>query len=312
MSTTATAPRTTPRPHSQPQSGNPITRWWTDPWRRPHVLAAVTWLYVAWSLVPVVIAIALSFNSGRSNVVWQGFSLQWWFGHPAVQPDGSLFGNPDLHSALIQSLRLSVLTMLLAVPLGVAFAIGIDRWRGRPPTGANVLMMFSFVVPEIIIGIAMFMVFTYLLKFVQLGTLAQVLALITYQASYPVIIVRARLLSIGREYEEAAMDLGGSPTQAVRRVLLPLLYPAILASFVIVFADTIDDFITVRYLSGAASTEPLSVKIYNFTRGTPTPAINAAATFMLISTGVIALIGFALYKRVSKGQRGESVGDLLA
>jgi spermidine/putrescine transport system permease protein len=312
MSQTATTSNAAPLPVSGSRPGNPFTRWWKDPWRKPHVLAAVTWLYVAWSLVPVLIAIGLSFNAGRSNAVWQGFSLQWWFGHPAVQPDGSLFVNPDLHSALIQSLRLSFFTMLLAVPLGVAFAIGIDRWHGRPPAGANVLMMFSFVVPEIIIGIAMFMVFTYLLKFIQLGTLAQVLALVTYQASYPVIIVRARLLSIGHQYEEAAMDLGASPTRAVRRVLLPLLYPAILASFVLVFADTIDDFITVRYLSGASSTEPLSVKIYNFTRGTPTPAINAAATFMLLSTAAIALIGYAIYRRITKGQRGESVGDLLA
>jgi spermidine/putrescine transport system permease protein len=312
MSRTMTAPTAAPPPPVEARKRNPLTRWWKDPWRKPHVLATVTWLYLAWSLVPVLIAIGLSFNSGRSNVVWQGFSLQWWFGHPELAPDGSLFVNPDLHSALIQSLRLSFLTMFIAVPLGVAFAIGIDRWHGRPPGGANVLMMFSFVVPEIIIGIAMFMVFTYLLKFIQLGTLAQVLALVTYQASYPVIIVRARLLSIGREYEEAAMDLGASPTRAVRRVLLPLLYPAILASFVLVFADTIDDFITVRYLSGASSTELLSVKIYNSARGTPTPAINAAATFMLISTTVIALIGFAIYRRITKGQRGERVGDLLA
>jgi spermidine/putrescine transport system permease protein len=312
MSQTVTAPTATRLPPPEAPRGNPFTRWWRDPWRKPHLLASVTWLYLAWSLLPVLIAIGLSFNAGRSNVVWQGFSLQWWFGHPASAPDGSLFVNPDLHSALIQSLRLSVVTMLIAVPLGVAFAIGIDRWHGRPPAGANILMMFSFVVPEIIIGISMFMVFTYLLKFIQLGTLAQILALVTYQASYPVIIVRARLLSIGREYEEAAMDLGGSATQAVRRVLLPLLYPAILASFVLVFADTIDDFITVRYLSGASSTEPLSVKIYNFTRGTPTPAINAAATFMLISTTVIALIGFGLYKRLTKGQKAEGVSDMLA
>jgi spermidine/putrescine transport system permease protein len=312
MSQTAVAPAAGGVVSATPPSRNPFARWWRDPWRKPHVLASVTWVYLAWSILPVIIAIALSFNAGRSNAVWQGFSLQWWFGHPSIAPAGSLFVNPELHAALIQSLRLSFITMILAVPLGVGFAIGIDRWRGRPPAAANVLMLFSFVVPEIIIGIAMFMVFTYLLKFVHLGTLAQVLALVTYQASYPVIVVRARLLSIGREYEEAAMDLGASPTRAVRRVLLPMLYPAILASFTLVFADTIDDFITVRYLSGPANTEPLSVKIYNFTRGTPTPAINAAATFMLISTTVIALIGYALYRRVTRGQRGEAVADLLA
>jgi spermidine/putrescine transport system permease protein len=285
--------------------GTPVT-WWRNPWRRPHVLATATWIYLAWSLLPVLIAIGISFNSGRSNSVWQGFSAQWWWGHPKFDPSGALFVSPELRAALIQSLRLSFGTMFIAVPLGVAFAIGISRWRGPMPAGANFLMLFSFVIPEIIIGISMFLFFTYLLKFVHLGTGAQLLSLVTYQVSYPVIIVRARMLSIGKEYEEAATDLGASPTQAVRRVLLPMLYPAILVSFALVFADTIDDFITVRYLSGGASTEPLSVKIYNFSRGTLTPAINAAATFLLFSTLVIALIGVFLYRRISSGQRGQT------
>jgi spermidine/putrescine transport system permease protein len=73
-----------------------------------------------------------------------------------------------------------------------------------------------------------------------------------------------------------------------------------------VFADTIDDFITVRYLSGGASTEPLSVKIYNFSRGILTPAINAAATFMLLSTLVIALLGVFAYRKITSGQRGQT------
>jgi spermidine/putrescine transport system permease protein len=282
--------------------------WWRNPWRRPHILATATWLYLAWSLLPVLIAIGLSFSAGRSNAVWQGFSTQWWWGHPKSDPSGALFVSPELRTALIQSLRLSFLTMFIAVPLGVAFAIGISRWRGPAPAGANFLMLFSFVIPEIIIGISMFLFFTYMLKFVHLGTGAQLLALVTYQVSYPVIIVRARLLSIGKEYEEAATDLGASPTQAVRRVLLPMLYPAILVSFALVFADTIDDFITVRYLSGGANTEPLSVKIYNFSRGTLTPAINAAATFLLISTLVIALIGVFLYRRLTRGQRAQTQG----
>lgn len=280
--------------------------WWKNPWRRPHILATATWLYLAWSLLPVLIAIGLSFSAGRSNAVWQGFSTQWWWGHPRTDPSGALFVSPELRTALIQSLRLSFLTMFIAVPLGVAFAIGISRCRGPAPAGANFLMLFSFVIPEIIIGISMFLFFTYLLKFVHLGTGAQLLALVTYQVSYPVIIVRARLLSVGKEYEEAATDLGASPTQAVRRVLLPMLYPAILVSFALVFADTIDDFITVRYLSGGANTEPLSVKIYNFSRGTLTPAINAAATFLLFSTLVIALLGVFLYRRLTSGQRGRT------
>ena len=293
-------------PLAPPRSTRTPLGWWRNPWRRPYIIATVTWMYLAWSLLPVLIAIGISFSAGRSNAVWQGFSTQWWWGHPASDPSGALLVSPELHAALIQSLRLSFLTMFIAVPIGVAFAIGISRWRGPAPAGASFHMLFSFVIPEIIIGISMFLFFTYLLKFVHLGTGAQLLSLVTYQVSYPVIIVRARMLSIGKEYEEAATDLGASPTQAVRRVLLPLLYPAILVSCVLVFADTIDDFITVRYLSGGASTEPLSVKIYNFSRGSLTPAINAAATFLLFSTLVIAVIGVFLYRRITNGQRGQT------
>jgi spermidine/putrescine transport system permease protein len=276
--------------------------WLRNPWRKPHILRSFTWVYLAWSLLPVGIAIAISFSAGRSSASIQGFSLQWWHGAPGADPQGSLFTDPTIRSGIAQSLKLSIGTMLIAVPMGVAFAIGLDRWRGRVAAGANFLMLLSFVMPEIIIGVSMFEVFNYLLKFVHLGTEQQLLGLITYQISYPVIICRARLLSIGSEYEEAAMDLGAKPRQAIRRVLLPLLYPAIFASFALVFADTIDDFVTVRYLSGLGATEPLSVQIYGAVRGTPTPEYNAAATFLLVSTSVVITLGFLAWKIFGQGQ----------
>lgn len=280
-----------------------VRHWWKDPWRKPRFLEAVTWAYLAWSILPVLIAVGFSFNSGRSRSAWQGFSLRWWTGDPF----NSLFHDPGLHSALVQSLRLSGITMILAVPLGTAFAIGLDRWRGRPASAANFAMLLSFVMPEIILGVSLFLLFTYLFKdLIHLGTGAQVLGLVTYQMSYPVIIVRARLLSIGKEYEEAALDLGAPPNQSVRRVLLPLLYPAIFASFALVFADSIDDFVTVRYLSGSAASEPLSVKIYSAARASPTPAVNAAATFLLVSTLIAVVLGLVIYRFVTRGQRMES------
>jgi spermidine/putrescine transport system permease protein len=253
--------------------------------------------------LPVIIAIIFSFNAGRSRSTWQGFSLRWWY----QDPFDSLWNDPALRTAMVQTLRLSIVTMLVAVPLGTAFAIGIDRWRGRPPASANFVMLFSFVMPEIILGVSLFLLFTNLFEgLVQLGTTAQILGLVTFQISYPVIVVRARLLSIGPEFEEAAMDLGASPTQALRRVLLPLLGPAVLASAALVFADSVDNFVTVRYLSAQAPTEPLSVKIYAAARASPTPAVNAAATVMLLTTlGAIAIAWF-LYRRIG-GSRGETM-----
>jgi spermidine/putrescine transport system permease protein len=165
-------------------------------------------------------------------------------------------------------------------------------------------MLMSFVIPEIILGVALLLLFTNLFRALPLGTGAQTLALVTFQLSYVVIIVRARLLSIGKEYEEVAMDLGASPTQAVRRVLIPLLYPAIFASSALVFAASVDDFVIVRYLSGGATSEPLSVKIYSAARATPTPAVNAATSVLLASTLLAALLGLAVYRVTVRKQGG--------
>ena len=283
---------------------------WRNPWRKPWFLLAFTWLYLAWSLLPVAIAILFSFNAGRSRSAWQGFSLRWYYQDPVL----SVWHDPSLREALFQSLRLAALTTLVAVPIGVAFAIGIDRWRGRPAAFWNFQMLLSFVMPELIIGVTLLFLVSDLFTFVHLGTRAQLLGLITFQISYPAIIVRARLLSIGREYEEAAMDLGASPTQALRRVLLPLLYPAIFASAVLVFADVIDDFVIVRYLSSDASTEPMAVKIYNSARSSPTPALNALATIMLALSLLMVVAGFVLYRRMTRGERRQkaALGELAA
>ena len=84
--------------------------------------------------------------------------------------------------------------------------------------------------------------------------------------------------------------------QAQRRVILPMLAPAILASAVLVFADVIDDFVLVRYLSGDSTTEPTSVKIYNTARAAPTPALNALATLMLVAAMLAVVLGFLAYR----------------
>jgi spermidine/putrescine transport system permease protein len=231
--------------------------------------------------------------------------MRWWY----EDPFDSLWHDEALRTAMTQTFRLSTLTVLIAVPLGTLFAIGIDRWRGRPAGVANFGMLFSFVIPEIILGVSMFLLFTnLLLNVLDLGTVAQTIGLVTFQMSYPFIIVRARLLTIGPEYEEAAMDLGATPNQSLRRVLLPLLWPAILASIALVFADSVDNFVTVRYLSGPAASEPLSVKIYSAARSSPTPAVNAAATVMLISTMVVIGLGWLLYRRLTKDQEAEVGG----
>src|SRR3954453_11441391 len=276
--------------------------WFRDPWRKPRVLVIVTVAYLLWSLLPVLIAVLFSFNAGRSRTAWQGFSMRWYWGDPIR----SVWHDATLHTAVVQTLELGLITTVITVPLGVLFAIGIDRWRGRLPETANGVMLLSFVIPETLLAVALlFLVTTVAVPF-QLGTTAQVIGLVTFQLSYPAVLVRARLATIGPQYEEAAQDLGASPLGALRRIIMPMLIPAIFASTVLVFADVIDDFVLVRYLSGDSRTEPVSVKIYNTARAAPTPALNALASLLLFATLAAVVIGFLVYRRLT---RGDSTAD---
>ena len=281
--------------------------WLANPWRKPRILLAVTLLYVVWSLLPVLIAVLFSFNAGRSRTSWQGFSTRWYYGDPLR----SVWHDDSLHTALVHTMWLGLLTTLITIPLGVALALGLDRWRGRIPSGANFAVLLSFILPETLLAVALFFVALnvhWLINPVTQGTRGQVIALVTFQLSYPVVIVRARLLTIGEQYEQAAVDLGASPLEAVRRVLMPMLLPAIFASTVLVFADVIDDFVLVRYLSGDSSTEPVSVKIYNTARAAPTPALNALATLVLVASFLVVLLGFAAHRYATRGEGRESTG----
>jgi spermidine/putrescine transport system permease protein len=273
-----------------------LTRRLRNPWGQPRFLALITVLYIVWSVLPVLLAIAFAFNKGRSRTTWQGFSFRWYWGDKTL----SVWHNEALHTALLQTIKLGVIATLITVPLGTLFAIGIDRWRGRLPAGANFLMLLSFVLPEVLLAVALLFVITTVAVPVQLGTAAQVVGLVTFQVSYPAVLVRARLATIGPQYEEAAMDLGASPLGALRRIIMPMLLPAMFASTVLVFADVIDDFVLVRYLSGNASTEPVSVKIYNTARAAPTPALNALATLLLLAALTAVVIGFLVYRFMTR------------
>ncbi|MGE5133836.1 MAG: ABC transporter permease [Gemmatimonadota bacterium] len=296
----ATRPASAPRPRRRLLPRR-------NPWGHPWLLEGFTWLYLIWSLVPIGLAVLFSFNDGRSQSSWQGFSWRWYFSDPV----NSVLHNPQLHSAVIQTLRLSAYTTVIAVPLGVAFALGINRWRGITASSFNFLMILSFVIPELIFGVAMFFVFTVLFTSVHLGTLAETLGLVTWNVSWPAIIVQARLATVGKQYEEAAADLGANQFQTVYRVVLPLLSPAIFASAVLVFSGVIDDFVLVDLLSSSAGNTPMSVIIYSNQRGgSGGPALNALGTIMLVMSFLLAVIGYLGYRWLTRGERGDRLAAL--
>ena len=279
--------------------------WLRNPWGKPRFLPVLTVAYIVWSILPVGIAILFAFNDGRSRTTWQGFSPRWFTGQT-----GSVLHDPALQGALKHTLVLAVLCVLVATPIGVALALGLQRWRGRGSGTVNTLMLLPLVTPEIVMGVALLLLFLQVLPGLGLGTTAQAIGQVTFTLSYVVVIVRGRLVSIGPEYEEAAADLGAPPRDQLFRVLLPLLAPAIVASAAVVFALSIDDFVVTQYLSSDASTTTVSMLLYAQGRGAPTPALNALATVALLITLATLTLAYLVYRKFAGGEDAASVATL--
>jgi spermidine/putrescine transport system permease protein len=275
-----------------------------NPWGRPRGLVVTTWVYVLWSVVPVLLAVLFSFNDGRSRSSWQGFSTRWYTGRV-----GSVANDEVLQLALRNTLVLALLTMLVATPLGVAFAVGLARWKSRAATASDAVLLLPLVTPEIVSGVALFLVFTSLYGSVPLGRPAQLIGHVTFSVPFVVVVVRARLQTIGPMYEEAARDLGASRWQALRLVILPQLWPAVFASFVLVFALSIDDFVVSSFLSSGAPSETVPMRLYSAVRGNSTPALNALATVMVVITMVGITLAMVAMSRGRPGGRSDAITD---
>jgi spermidine/putrescine transport system permease protein len=185
--------------------------------------------------------------------------------------------------------------MVVGTILGTLLAFGLVRGRTRFTGTANVLMLIPLVTPEIVAGVSAFLLFTQVS--LRLSVLTIIIAHITFSISYVTVVVRARLSSLNPEVEQAAMDLGATRMQTFRLVVLPALWPAILAAGLLIFALSFDDFV-LSYFTTGESPQPLPVRIWSAIRFGVTPTINAIGTFMLfISLAAVALALFLQRER---------------
>jgi spermidine/putrescine transport system permease protein len=188
-------------------------------------------------------------------------------------------------------------------------AMGLARWRSRTSKVANGIALVPLVTPELVLGSALYLVMVNLYQFVPLGRPAMLLGHVTFSVSYVLVVVRARLLAIGGDFEEAAQDLGASPLQAIRTIMIPLLMPSIFASAMLVFATSLDDFVVSQFLFGDASNVTVPIKLYNAVRSAPTPALNALATLLLVAS-FLALIFAYVGLRARRRGSGSALEDL--
>jgi spermidine/putrescine transport system permease protein len=281
---TALAPARIERPRGSvtAQLGRVIDRW---------SMLVYTALAVIYLLLPVAVIILFSFNTptGKTNVVWHGFTFNYW-----LNP----FGPDGLASAVILSITIAVLSTAIATALGTLMALALERYAFRGKSFTNALIFIPMATPEIIMGASLLTLFVSIGSppFFPLNFVTILIAHIMFNISYVVVTVRARLAGFPRHLEEAAMDLFANEWQTFWRVTFPLILPGIVAAALLAFSLSIDDFVITNFTSGQAVTFPMY--IYGAARiGIPVQ-VNVIGTWIfLIAVGSVALTTLAGRRR---------------
>jgi spermidine/putrescine transport system permease protein len=239
---------------------------------------------------PILTLIVFSFNNSRRNITWHGFTLKYY--EKALENDG-------LIEAFVNSLCIAVVSTLVSLILGTLTALLLWKFRFPFKTMYKGIILVPIVIPEICIGIAMLVFFNQLGWPIDLPwplSLSKItFAHILFSFPFVALIVRARLATFNLEQEEAALDLGANQRQIFLGILFPYIRPALIASALLAFTISLDDFV-ITFFTAGPETITVPIKIYSMVRFSVTPEVNAASTILLIITLCSAGIAFWIQK----------------
>ena len=257
-------------------------------------LPTYSWLVIAYLVFPIAIMIAYSFNRviGGLQLVsfsWNGFTTLWYQQWSNV---------PGLTAAFWLSIRLALVSTVIATVLGTLLAIALVRYRSQKFRGkiaVEQILFLNIAAPEIVMGASLLGLFVTLN--IGRGFITLVLAHVMFSIAYVTVTVRARLAGFDRSLEEAAYDLGANPLTTFRLVTLPLIMPGVLAGALMAFALSIDDFVTSNFVSG--SSDPFPVWVYGATRVGIPPQVFVFGTFIFMVGIGFAVLSIVLARKKS-------------
>ena len=266
-----------------PSLSHRTSRWFSRNLIR--IYAGLAFIYL---FIPVAYTFAFSFNdAGKSNLVWQGFTLDNW-----KNPCGA----PQVCESVANSLKIGVLSTVVATILGtmIAFAIGRHKFKGRATT--NLLIFLPMATPEVVLGASLLAMFLNLR--INPGFWTIVIAHVMFCISFVVVTVKARIASLDPKLEQAAMDLYANERETFRYVTLPLVMPGIAGAALLAFSLSFDDFIITNFNSGVVSTFPKFVYV-SAARGIPAQA-NVIGSAMFFIALIIVIVGQVVSRKRKK------------
>jgi spermidine/putrescine transport system permease protein len=244
--------------------------------RRPYVLAALTWGYLAWSLLPLAVALAVSLG-------WDPLSREAVVNFDAYRV---ALRDIELRGAFVHSVWLAVGTVAVAVPMGTALGLVLAHVTHRPWRVVGAALIAMIALPHVALGVVLFYLFIFAVR-IQLDTLTQLVGHVTLALPFVALIVWIRVLFLDASYEEQAADLGATPWSTVGRVLLPLCAPAILVAATVAFAVSFNELPVSRYLCTPRDCQTIPMIIGTDGDISP-PAVAIAVIAMGLSVAFLA------------------------
>ncbi|HEY4190235.1 MAG TPA: ABC transporter permease [Candidatus Limnocylindrales bacterium] len=277
--TTAPDLATAEQTRATTRRGRNVVECWLD----RYLLIIYTVLAVIYLMLPVALIILFSFNNpaGKSNTVWQGFTLKYWLNPLGV--DG-------LPQAIGLSLVIAVVSTVVATALGTLIALALVRYNFRGRRFTNSLIFLPMATPEIILGASLLTLFVSIGNdpFFPLSGFTILIAHIMFNISFVVVTVRARLAGFPRHLEEAAMDLYANEFTTFWKVTFPLILPGIIAAGLLAFSLSIDDFVVTNFTAGKAQTFPMFIYAKNRI-GVPVQVNVIGTIIFVVAVGFVAL-----------------------
>ncbi len=268
-----------------------------------YLLVVYTLAAVAYLMLPVLVMTMFSFNdpSGKSNVIWQGFTLHAWL---------NVFDVSGLQKAVITSLEIAFLSTTIATALGTSIALALTRYGFRGRAVTNLFIFLPMATPEIVLGASLLTLYVAIgtPPFFPLNFVTILIAHIMFNISYVVVTVRARLAGFPVHLEEAAMDLGANAWVTFWKVTFPLILPGIMAAALLAFSLSIDDFVITNF-TGGTITQTFPMLIYAKTRIGVPPQVNVIGTIIFVTA--VGLVAVSTLVSRAQARRDQRLGQQL-
>ncbi len=246
---------------------------------------AYLYLLLAMLYAPLLFIAIFSFTESRVLGNWTGFSTKLYVNLFS----GGMNGGSSLLAAVENTLLIALISAAFATLLGTVAAIGIYNLKGRKKAAMQFLNNIPMINPDIITGVSLFLLFVFL--HVSQGYATVVLAHITFCTPYVVLSVMPRLAQMNPNIYEAALDLGATPAQALRKVLIPELRPGMISGFILAFTMSLDDFAVTFFTRGTIGLETLSTYIYADARkGGLTPELRPLMTIIFLIVLILLVV----------------------